>query len=75
MKGDEAFLKLSAQIGYKHLTDDIALQGADGTYTSLVWPLQGGDPDEAFSGVPYEKVYRENIDTNSAPTTRFFRCL
>lgn len=57
MKGDEAFLKLSAQIGYKHLTDDIALQGADGTYTSLVWPLQGGDPDEAFSGVPYEKVY------------------
>lgn len=30
--------------------------GADGAFTSLVWPLGKEDPDDAFSSVPYEKV-------------------
>jgi hypothetical protein len=55
-KGEE-HLKLSAQIGWKHLKDDVALLGADSGFTSLVWPLGGEDPDDAFSAVPYEKGF------------------
>jgi leukotriene-A4 hydrolase len=88
VKGEE-FLKLSAQVGWKHLRycddkfnekcfsdmnnvsscddrdhhyychdcrDDLSLMGADSGFTSLVWPLGGEDPDDAFSSVPYEKV-------------------
>ncbi len=55
--GDVDVLKLSAQSGWKHLCDDVAHMGADSPYTRLVWPLTAGaDPDDAFSGVPYEKV-------------------
>ena len=56
-KGDPNILKLSAQIGWKHLEDDIALFGSDNGFTNLVWPLSGEDPDEAFSRVPYEKGF------------------
>ena len=38
------------------MKDDVALMGADGGFTSLVWPLGREDPDDAFSSVPYEKV-------------------
>ena len=44
------------QIGWKHLKDDVALMGTEDRFTSLVWPLGGEDPDDAFSSVPYEKV-------------------
>lgn len=50
-------LKLSAQIGVKCLEDDIALFGEESKFTQLVWPLTGEDPDEAFSGIPYEKGF------------------
>jgi leukotriene-A4 hydrolase len=50
-------LKLCAQIGYKCLEDDTALFGAENKFTQLVWPLTGEDPDEAFSGIPYEKGF------------------
>jgi hypothetical protein len=49
-------LLLHSQGGWKHLKDDIALMGADNPFSQLVWPLSGEDPDDAFSGVPYEKV-------------------
>jgi hypothetical protein len=29
---------------------------SNGPETSLVWSLSGGDPDDFFSRVPYEKV-------------------
>lgn len=49
---------LSAQIGWNHLVDDVARFREAGLlkFTSLVWPA-GGDPDEAFSSVPYEKGF------------------
>lgn len=50
-------LKLSAQIGYKCLEDDVSLFGPENSFTQLVWPLSGEDPDEAFSGIPYEKGF------------------
>jgi leukotriene-A4 hydrolase len=50
------FGKLSAQIGWKHLVDDVLRMGQNDPFTSLVWPLNGQDPDDAFSSVPYEKV-------------------
>lgn len=54
--GCEDAYKMSAQGGWKHLTDDVGL--LDPKWTSLVWPLEiGTDPDEAFSAVPYEKGY------------------
>lgn len=50
-------MKLSAQIGWKALEDSVEnLGGSTGLFTSLVWPLNGEDPDDAFSSVPYEKV-------------------
>lgn len=55
VKGDVSYLKLSSQIGYQSFVNDVTRQ-ASGPYTSLVWPLQGEDPDDAFSVVPYEKV-------------------
>jgi hypothetical protein len=30
--------------------------GEDNPFTQLIWPLNGEDPDDAFSSVPYEKV-------------------
>jgi hypothetical protein len=43
-------------IHYHNCRDDLSLMGADSGFTSLVWPLGGEDPDDAFSSVPYEKV-------------------
>jgi len=62
VKGDVDHAKVSAEIGWKHLRDDVALiecgcapDGQD--FTKLVWPLSDQDPDDAFSGVPYEKGF------------------
>jgi leukotriene-A4 hydrolase len=57
VKGSEDYLKLSAQVGWNHLKDDISRMGHDGKFTRLVWPLAEEDPDEAFSRVPYEKGF------------------
>jgi leukotriene-A4 hydrolase len=56
VKCDDEVGKLSAQIGYKHLQDDIHRMGKDDVFTCMLWPLTGQDPDDAFSSVPYEKV-------------------
>lgn len=54
-KSSDVF-RLSAQIGWHHLVDDINRMGSEGRFTKLVWPLGEEDPDDAFSSVPYEKV-------------------
>eukprot|EP00562_Extubocellulus_spinifer_P025519 CAMPEP_0178657644 /NCGR_PEP_ID=MMETSP0698-20121128/25513_1 /TAXON_ID=265572 /ORGANISM="Extubocellulus spinifer, Strain CCMP396" /LENGTH=704 /DNA_ID=CAMNT_0020299871 /DNA_START=17 /DNA_END=2131 /DNA_ORIENTATION=- len=41
--------------GWKHLTDDVALHSEEDT--KMVLPLGDGDPDEAYSSVPYEKGF------------------
>ena len=40
-KGSDDYLKLSAQIGWKKLEDDVSLFGSDNGFTNLVWPLSG----------------------------------
>ena len=57
IKGGKDHLLLSAQSGWSHLKDDIALFGADHPFTSLVCPLGDDDPDDSFSSVPYEKGF------------------
>ncbi|RYH25595.1 hypothetical protein EON65_15425 [archaeon] len=56
VKDNDEVGRLSAQIGYKHLLDDVKRMGHDNPFTCAVWPLNGQDPDDAFSSVPYEKV-------------------
>lgn len=52
------FFKLSAQVGWKMLENSVRALGEDSPFTQLVWPLEdGGDLDEAFSSVPYEKGF------------------
>ena len=55
VKNNPAFLKLSAEIGWKALSDSVDQMKA-GKFTELVWPLGEEDPDDAFSSIPYEKV-------------------
>lgn len=38
------------------MRDDVSRFGECNGFTQLVWPLNGEDPDDAFSSVPYEKV-------------------
>lgn len=46
------------QIGYQHLKESVSdFKGEDQRFTQMVWPLQGEDPDHAFSSVPYEKGF------------------
>ena len=60
MKGEsQAFFDLDASQGYIHLEDDInapAFQ-KNPELTRLVPPLDGVDPDDSFSSVPYEKGF------------------
>jgi len=59
-KGGDDHRLLSAEMGWKHLKDDVALLSCNcenGDFTKLVWPLGDQDPDDAFSGVPYEKGF------------------
>lgn len=48
---------LSAIIGWKALEESIKLYGEDHEYTKLVVDLEGKDPDDAFSSIPYEKGF------------------
>ncbi|KAJ4363180.1 Leucyl aminopeptidase yscIV [Neocucurbitaria cava] len=47
----------SAIIGWKALEQSIENFGKDHEYTKLVTDLKGGDPDDAFSSIPYEKGF------------------
>jgi len=59
VKGGVDHLKISAQSGWHHLREDVKHMTETGheNFTSLVCPLNGGDPDDAFSSVPYEKGF------------------
>ncbi len=57
VKGGVEYFKLSAQSGVAHLREDIEHFGADSPNTVLVVPLGDQDPDDSFSGVPYEKGF------------------
>ena len=46
---------LDALGGWKHLMDDVALHPEEDT--KLVMTLGDGDPDDSYSGVPYEKGF------------------
>jgi len=48
---------LHAIIGYESLKASIQQFGADNPLTAMVPNLQGIDPDDAFSSVPYEKGF------------------
>ena len=50
------FIVLFPKSGWKGLVDDINRQHSDPS-TCLVWALNGGDPDDFFSSVPYEKGF------------------
>eukprot|EP01132_Coremiostelium_polycephalum_P009147 gene9147-11213_t len=54
LQGDFEFEALN---GLKHLHDDIKLFGQDNPLTALRPNLDGIDPDDAFSSVPYEKGF------------------
>jgi leukotriene-A4 hydrolase len=47
----------SAIIGWKALQDSVDRYGSDHEFTKLVINLDGQDPDDAFSTVPYDKGY------------------
>ncbi|KAI8324055.1 leukotriene A4 hydrolase [Martensiomyces pterosporus] len=47
--------QLGLALGYKTLKDDVDLHGSDSPLTSLVPKLDGVDPDDSYSRVPYEK--------------------
>ncbi|KAI5811222.1 peptidase family M1-domain-containing protein [Peziza echinospora] len=53
----EKMFHFSAIIGWKALKESIELYGADHEFTKLVINLEGKDPDDAFSSVPYEKGF------------------
>lgn len=54
----EALLQFNAAGGLLALTEDVARIGPQHNYTALVPDLSGGgDPDDSFSRVPYEKGF------------------
>ncbi|OQO02660.1 Leukotriene A-4 hydrolase [Cryoendolithus antarcticus] len=54
---DDRYRDFSALLGWKALSDSIAQFGADHEFTKLMPNLEGKDPDDAFSSVPYEKGF------------------
>ncbi|KAK0324146.1 Leucyl aminopeptidase yscIV [Friedmanniomyces endolithicus] len=55
--GSDQYRDFSAIIGWKALEDSIAQFGEDHNFTKLIPDLNGKDPDDAFSSVPYEKGF------------------
>ncbi|MCJ1271931.1 hypothetical protein MMC22_011836 [Lobaria immixta] len=53
----EAHRDFSAIIGWNALSESIAQLGETHEFTKLVVNLNGKDPDDAFSSVPYEKGF------------------
>lgn len=54
---DGGFFDFDAKIGLSSLQDDLELLGHDNPLTAMVPNLEGIDPDDAFSSVPYEKGF------------------
>ena len=59
------------QDGVVGLSESISSLGPENPFTALVWPLNGEDPDDAFSRVPYEKVHRLHIPLCFSLTSAF----
>eukprot|EP00455_Lapot_gusevi_P033050 TRINITY_DN360_c0_g1_i3.p1 TRINITY_DN360_c0_g1~~TRINITY_DN360_c0_g1_i3.p1 ORF type:complete len:328 (-),score=115.57 TRINITY_DN360_c0_g1_i3:181-1164(-) len=53
----EQFRQLHAMNGWQALKESIDDYGAEHAFTALVPCLQGVDPDDAFSSLPYEKGF------------------
>ncbi|XP_068611239.1 dual specificity tyrosine-phosphorylation-regulated kinase 2 [Brachionichthys hirsutus] len=53
----EPFRQFKARGGWKELQDSVNTFGANNPLTNLVPSLEGVDPDDAFSSVPYEKGF------------------
>lgn len=73
---DKLFYDLDAAIGWERLVDDIAAFSAHPELTALIPPLDGIDPDDSFSSVPYEKgqptyQYSSNSNTGLSRIHRF----
>jgi hypothetical protein len=49
------FFDFQVQQALTHLADDVATFGPTNPLTRLIPPLDGIDPDDSFSAVPYEK--------------------
>ncbi|PIE01952.1 MAG: hydrolase/aminopeptidase [Acidobacteria bacterium] len=56
LEGEEMF-KLAATLGAISLKEEIENFGEDSPYTALKTNLEGVDPDEVYSQVPYEKGF------------------
>jgi len=58
-KGDSKYFDFLASGGWNDLTEDVTLfqETNQSAYTKLVPKLEGIDPDDAFSAVPYEKGF------------------
>lgn len=70
VKGSNMYFDFDALSGWKHLTDDVKLLPDD--FTRLVPVLDGVDPDDAFSGVPYEKGFNILLELERRVTTPAF---
>ena len=55
--GSDKHRDFSAIIGWKAMSDSIENYGKDHEFTKLIPSLNGKDPDDAFSSVPYEKGF------------------
>lgn len=51
------YFDFDATIGWKHMEDSINNYGIDHEFTKLVPTLNGVDPDDSFSSIPYEKGF------------------
>jgi len=54
---DEKFFDFDAITGYNALRESVEAYGYDHPFTALVPNLDGRDPDDSFSSVPYEKGF------------------
>jgi len=76
MHGEE-FAEFSAILGWKALKDSVDQFGEDENgFTTLVPKLDGKDPDDAFSSVPYvysSTAFTDNRKRGSICCTRFSR--
>lgn len=75
--GDDRFFDIKASLGMESLRADVERYGLDNELTCLLPPLEGIDPDDSFSSVPYERgmnllLYLQR-KVGKEPFLRFFR--
>lgn len=52
------FALVEAQLGNTSMWQDMVIQGLDNTYSSIHPVLQGDNPDNSFTELPYEKGFQ-----------------